>query len=175
MVNIKSHPTWVCGLKPHLIGVGLRQPRHTLRGCVDWNHQQRQTLFPFWSHPTWVCGLKLNSPSIGNGAPGSHPTWVCGLKPTGNNHKTHLPSHTLRGCVDWNPLIIKWVFGYFCHTLRGCVDWNRRVERPRFPVSQSHPTWVCGLKPFLCIIPNRVLMSHPTWVCGLKQRTNRRR
>ena len=37
-------------------------------------------------------------------------------------------SHTLRGCVDWNPsYIIEMLKATGSHTLRGCVDWNRLV------------------------------------------------
>ena len=35
LLDIESHPTWVCGLKP---GAGTYYPDagcHTLRGCVD--------------------------------------------------------------------------------------------------------------------------------------------
>ena len=34
---------------------------------------------------------------------------------------------------------------------------------------ESHPAWVCGLKPIrvVCNTPNRP--SHPAWVCGLKR------
>ena len=31
----KSHPSWVCGLKPHLVGAVWYLVGHTLRGCVD--------------------------------------------------------------------------------------------------------------------------------------------
>ena len=32
----KSHPSWVCGLKPFTTpGILYRYARHTLRGCVD--------------------------------------------------------------------------------------------------------------------------------------------
>ena len=38
---------------------------------------------------------------------------------------------------------------------------------------ESHPTWVCGLKPlfkkYVCLL---AVSSHPTWVCGLKQTSN---
>ena len=35
---------------------------------------------------------------------------------------------------------------------------------------ESHPTWVCGLKPFkLLLLIGFYYLSHPTWVCGLKQ------
>ena len=37
LLNMQSHPSWVCGLK--LIAVGV----------VVWN---------ITSHPSWVCGLK---------------------------------------------------------------------------------------------------------------------
>lgn len=33
---------------------------------------------------------------------------------------------------------------------------------------ESHPTWVCGLKPNKNYSQNRPHPSHPTWVCGLK-------
>ena len=35
LLDIESHPAWVCGLKPPILcRRGLIQ-RHTLRGCVD--------------------------------------------------------------------------------------------------------------------------------------------
>ena len=56
---IKSHPAWVCGLKPVVYGSCKLLDSHTLRGCVDWNctfisPSKRRYL----SHPAWVCGLK---------------------------------------------------------------------------------------------------------------------
>ena len=38
LLNMQSHPSWVCGLKrnPHCLNIGQQQ-----------------------SHPSWVCGLKL--------------------------------------------------------------------------------------------------------------------
>ena len=38
LLDIESHPTWVCGLKPYAHS-------HIVQGYI-------------WSHPTWVCGLK---------------------------------------------------------------------------------------------------------------------
>ena len=35
LINIKSHPSWVCGLKPVIIDFALTGKGHTLRGCVD--------------------------------------------------------------------------------------------------------------------------------------------
>ena len=37
LLDIESHPAWVCGLK---------------------HGQTAQCLEPAWSHPAWVCGLK---------------------------------------------------------------------------------------------------------------------
>ena len=34
------------------------------------------------------------------------------------------PSHTLRGCVDWNTEGRGTAEFLYRHTLRGCVDWN---------------------------------------------------
>ena len=33
---------------------------------------------------------------------------------------------------------------------------------------ESHPTWVCGLKPASYDLLPEYKRSHPTWVCGLK-------
>ena len=82
LLNMQSHPSWVCGLKLSFILVG---PLVTQ------------------SHPSWVCGLKLKEGLIvhlGSGVTPfvgvwietseyvlctrdfslSHPSWVCGLK-----------------------------------------------------------------------------------------------
>ena len=37
LLDIESHPTWVCGLKPDRSIVVMDGEGHTLRGCVDWN------------------------------------------------------------------------------------------------------------------------------------------
>ena len=59
LLDIESHPTWVCGLKP----------------CYEIIF-----FFRIWSHPTWVCGLKLFIVYTCFNNKMSHPTWVCGLK-----------------------------------------------------------------------------------------------
>ena len=61
LLDIESHPTWVCGLKLE---------------------RQRAAVDEGVSHPTWVCGLKLVSCLICLAMVLSHPTWVCGLKRT---------------------------------------------------------------------------------------------
>ena len=35
LLNMQSHPSWVCGLKPLFIALLAKVWRHTLRGCVD--------------------------------------------------------------------------------------------------------------------------------------------
>ena len=59
LLNMQSHPSWVCGLKP----------RYDSAGGND---------VP--SHPSWVCGLKQKAHQVEAGHGTSHPSWVCGLK-----------------------------------------------------------------------------------------------
>ena len=35
LLDIESHPAWVCGLKQYRSEITSFSPRHTLRGCVD--------------------------------------------------------------------------------------------------------------------------------------------
>ena len=59
LLDIESHPAWVCGLKPV--------------------KREEATAF-FKSHPAWVCGLKHNGGEATEREEKSHPAWVCGLK-----------------------------------------------------------------------------------------------
>ena len=79
LLDIESHPAWVCGLKRHNGKSGMR------RGG---------------SHPAWVCGLKLVENPETTLMLESHPAWVCGLKQTCIVITIYYSSHTLRGCVD---------------------------------------------------------------------------
>ena len=54
LLDIESHPTWVCGLKPGVTAV--------IENTAG-------------SHPTWVCGLKHQWPSIRQYRRWSHPAW----------------------------------------------------------------------------------------------------
>ena len=80
LLDIESHPAWVCGLKHRIqsqqvhfrlvtpcVGVWIETP------CFQADRQ----------HP-----LR------------SHPAWVCGLKRTFSNERMYCQGHTLRGCVD---------------------------------------------------------------------------
>ena len=103
--SLMSHPAWVCGLKPQLV---TTRPRKDV------------------SHPAWVCGLKLIGRGANDATTSSHPAWVCGLKHPFRELLNGGTSHTLRGCVDWNPFKTTSPIAISCHTLRGCVDWNNR-------------------------------------------------
>ena len=59
LLNMRSHPTWVRGLKP------------AMYHRVGRYHK---------SHPTWVRGLKQTMQRSVRRALQSHPTWVRGLK-----------------------------------------------------------------------------------------------
>ena len=148
LLDIESHPTWVCGLKPSELDLWALHCRHTLRGCVDWNPCSPMP----WGQPAshtlrgcvdWNGNLTESIREYSE----SHPTWVCGLKLLPEGYRNLPESHTLRGCVDWNP-----------HKAL-CLSKGR---------SKSHPTWVCGLKLRQRKRHIRILLSHPTWVCGLK-------
>ena len=127
LLDIESHPAWVCGLKPKVCYFQRFNLCHTLRGCVDWN-QQLEIAFTTMlkSHPAWVCGLKL---------------WV--------GQRQRLVQVTPCVGVWIETLITKDKYFYFSHTLRGCVDWNKQNNRNTGLKTGSHPAWVCGLKLYL--------------------------
>ena len=124
LLDIESHPAWVCGLKLSRLLVVLALSSHTLRGCVDWNphevifvgwkrshpawvcglkpYQAVKLLWSLRSHPAWVCGLKRELYPIDQPVLSSHPAWVCGLKQKNEENPFMKQGHTLRGCVDWN-------------------------------------------------------------------------
>ena len=105
LLDIESHPTWVCGLKLPLSG-------NTHPACG---------VTPYVG--VWIETIRMNTWSVRRW---SHPTWVCGLKPALEILRcTDWKSHTLRGCVDWNKSAKPDTRSSFSHTLRGCVDWNR--------------------------------------------------
>ena len=149
LLDIESHPAWVCGLKLKIRWIPYTLRCHTLRGCVDWNGKEAK----------WIKTLEKVTPCVG--------VWIETLRwmkmcrarqkvtpcvgvwietwphPVGHVFpivtpcvgvwiETHLSlplwlfgqSHTLRGCVDWNMLIKLWRNVEWSHTLRGCVDWN---------------------------------------------------
>ena len=146
LLNMQSHPSWVCGLKPYI-------------SVVPWQNAK--------SHPSWVCGLKLTFLFVMGIDFVSHPSWVCGLKQSKSGTLEFTLSHTLRGCVDWNSIGSEETAGNVCHTLRGCVDWNLHVtvcnlwsRVTPFVGVWIETSWVTGY--------DENFLSHPSWVCGLK-------
>ena len=63
LLDIGSHPAWVCGLKLLAFGAIIVRKEG--------------------SHPAWVCGLKHPLKLCIMTTTKSHPAWVCGLKLTG--------------------------------------------------------------------------------------------
>ena len=79
LLDIESHPAWVCGLKRDSLALKVNDMEVT--PCVGvWIETSDNTrnYGNYSSHPAWVCGLKLYLPS-------RHYPALC---------------HTLRGCVD---------------------------------------------------------------------------
>ena len=78
---LASHPTWVCGLKPPALSSLIIHKVTPYVGVWIETSLPRpdQPLIP--SHPTWVCGLKPSGSRRHVCNRVSHPTWVCGLKP----------------------------------------------------------------------------------------------
>ena len=104
LLDIESHPTWVCGLKQFWGLLFFFIFRHTLRGCVDWNITDQ--FLHFSTDVTPYVGVWIETESQFAKMIGSK-------------------CHTLRGCVDWNQLLLWHSRRTSGHTLRGCVDWNR--------------------------------------------------
>ena len=102
LLDIESHPAWVCGLKPAL-------------PCL-------YTLFTS-SHPAWVCGLKHLLLFTNSDEVASHPAWVCGLKLRYCHDKSW--KFGVTPCVGvWIETLKKVaiLLKTRSHTLRGCVD-----------------------------------------------------
>ena len=101
LLDIESHPAWVCGLKQIL---GSYETLHFyVTPCVGvWIETALPCLYTSvcMSHPAWVCGLKLGLLLLMVGMFWSHPAWVCGLKLSMALEIILSECHTLRGCVD---------------------------------------------------------------------------
>ena len=79
LLDIESHPAWVCGLK---LGVAVRDQQEILvTPCVG----------------VWIETIPLGDILSHYG---SHPAWVCGLKRSSGLSGDDVLGHTLRGCVD---------------------------------------------------------------------------
>ena len=124
----RSHPSWVCGLKPKMVQETTGLKCHTLRGCVDWNPESELDKAYLYVTPFVGVWIETDEKKVIAFCELSHPSWVCGLKPFARLELAEKPSHTLRGCVDWNGLQMCKDRAKHSHTLRGCVDWNSIVN-----------------------------------------------
>ena len=81
LLNMQSHPSWVCGLKLAECSEASEKARVTPFVGV-WIETRLYRLHPeiYGSHPSWVCGLKLYNRPAWTIIVSSHPSWVCGLK-----------------------------------------------------------------------------------------------
>ena len=163
---MRSHPSWVCGLKLLL-------------------SQMQRGQYP--SHPSWVCGLKHVYDRKNLSRPGVTPfvgVWIETANSTYVRWKRYVTpfvgvwietstrlnlvrrsrSHTLRGCVDWNLKTWRLKLTKSGHTLRGCVDWNSRAVQKMGRKTVSHPSWVCGLK-LIIFTEDNILMGHTLRGC----------
>ena len=62
LLDIESHPAWVCGLKlPLRVRIEIVIKSHPAWVCGLKHCQNGYLLKCLWSHPAWVCGLKLTS------------------------------------------------------------------------------------------------------------------
>ena len=80
LLNMQSHPSWVCGLKRYSVVYSVSI---------------------ILSHPSWVCGLKQQTFAHAATVQGVTPFVGVWIETTGGE-PTPSPSgsHTLRGCVD---------------------------------------------------------------------------
>ena len=101
LLDIESHPAWVCGLKQVNLSGAVESVGVT--PCVGvWieTYIYACSTASVGSHPAWVCGLKRKTSRSPILLYGSHPAWVCGLKLKTYCTIFYYLSHTLRGCVD---------------------------------------------------------------------------
>ena len=55
LLEAKSHPVWVCGLKLYVKKKDGTSQRHTLYGCVDWNIWPNDAGLQIASHTLYGC------------------------------------------------------------------------------------------------------------------------
>ena len=79
LLDIESHPAWVCGLKPQKLS--CKTQTELVTPCVG----------------VWIETYNARIVKILHE---SHPAWVCGLKHPNNDSYVSIRGHTLRGCVD---------------------------------------------------------------------------
>ena len=102
LLDIESHPAWVCGLKQSK--KKKYTPHKNVTPCVGvWIETMLQKIFGYTdlSHPAWVCGLKHGITAERANAEGVvTPCVGVWIETTLYLYPDAPLSHTLRGCVD---------------------------------------------------------------------------
>ena len=102
LLDIESHPAWVCGLK--LVDEIAATGEEPVTPCVGvWiETEMRPNVRNVQPKVTPCVGvwIETDAPNRGCCAKWSHPAWVCGLKQSVQIINPVNYSHTLRGCVD---------------------------------------------------------------------------
>ena len=101
LLDIESHPAWVCGLK--LSNSSFTSIRTSVTPCVGvWiettpltEERSSETVTPCVG--VWI---ETKNPTDARDLGLSHPAWVCGLKRKNCLQPKLARCHTLRGCVD---------------------------------------------------------------------------
>ena len=107
------------------------------------------------SLPAWECGLKSFFKNVMFGAVGSLPAWECGLKYCIFTAISCQQRHSLRGSVDWNPVITTTAAAEEGHSLRGSVDWNYlpKIEQESELVTPCVGVWIeIQLADYFCFL-----------------------
>ena len=141
--------------------------RHTLYGCVDWNHPVCMLHLPLYVTPCMGVWIETSitvekrrrervTPCMG--------VWIetFWAMPKRNG----VWGHTLYGCVDWNTLLLSVFILFLSHTLYGCVDWNT-VNVREIPVDYVTPcmgVWIETSKVSLCWLECKVTPCMGVWI-----------
>ena len=136
---VTSLPTRECGLKS----------LSYVPTCTSW---QVTPYAGVWIEISWSRNALSNSRSL--------PTRECGLKYKLPWRDKRNISHSLRGSVDWNCLVIVFRDWEASHSLRGSVDWNKNKvpQDPEFFVTPYAGVWI----EITCSgIPNLVVVVTP--------------
>ena len=131
----KSHPAWVCGLKPR--GFGGYAKENKVTPCVGvWIETEYwyQTMPSTVVTPCVGVWIETIIPVLLSRLGMSHPAWVCGLK---------------------LPIWRRMYHGYWVTPCVGVWIETTNLSLPRVP-ALSHPAWVCGLKLILSLLMERI-------------------
>ena len=146
LLDIESHPAWVCGLKLKIRLCVIIINGHTLRGCVDWNTERQKELQN--SGVTPCVGVWIETKYM------PYRTWIEMVTPCVGVWIETASSIAARAWAIVTPCVGVW------------IETRTRSKSPRFyDVTPCVGVWI---ETFLKLMLRTVLLSHPAWVCGLK-------